>query len=413
MRLAGHGRLKGPVNLQDPLKSAPMSARNHISVSLLLLTLLTFAASGTPARAATLPPGFVETQIASGLDQPTAISMAPDGRLFVCEKKGRLRIIKNGALLPTPFLKVTVIGDGERGLLGVTFDPDFEHNGYVYIYYTVRYPKIHNRISRFTADGDQAVPGSEKILIELPQLSTYWHNSGTLRFGPDGKLYASVGENYIAANSQTLANPLGKILRLNRDGSIPADNPFYSPDHRHRAGDLGPGAPQPLQLHLPARHRTDVHQRRRQTSLGGDQRGRGGSELRLAGGRGAVDRSAVPRPPLRLPARQRPREGVLDHRRRLLRSGGRRPSRRSYKGNYFFSDYCNGWIRRLDPGDGETSPFASGIAFSGGPDRGRRRQPLLPGAPERRGLPDPLHREPGAVDHGPAGGPEGGGRRVA
>ena len=240
-----------------------MSARIHISVSLLLLSLLTFAAS---ARAANLPPGFVETQIASGLDQPTAISMAPDGRLFVCEKKGRLRIIKNGALLPAAFLKVTVIGDGERGLLGVTFDPDFEHNGYVYIYYTVRYPKIHNRISRFTADGDQAIPGSEKILIELPQLSTYWHNSGTLRFGPDGKLYASVGENIHRRERPDPGQPARQDPAPQPGRLDPNRQPVLHPDHRHRAGDLGPGIPQPLHLHLPARHRTDVRQRRRRAS---------------------------------------------------------------------------------------------------------------------------------------------------
>ena len=107
-----------------------MPARNHILALILFLIPLTFAS------AATLPEGFAETRLATGLDQPTAISMSPDGRLFVCEKKGRLRIIKNGSLLPNPFLQVEVYPNGERGLLGVTFDPDFEHNGYVYIYYT-------------------------------------------------------------------------------------------------------------------------------------------------------------------------------------------------------------------------------------------------------------------------------------
>ena len=339
-----------------------MSARNHISVSLLLLSLLTFTASEGTARAATLPAGFVETRIASGLDQPTAISMAPDGRLFVCEKKGRLRIIKNGALLPTAFLKVTVIGDGERGLLGVTFDPDFEHNGYVYIYYTVRYPKIHNRISRFTADGDQAVPGSEKILIELPQLSTYWHNSGTLRFGPDGKLYASVGENYIATNSQTLANPLGKILRLNRDGSIPADNPFYTRTTGTAQAIWALGLRNPFSFTFqPGTGRMfindvgdhaweEINEGVAGANYGWPVVEGPSTDARFRSPSSPTRTATAPRRGARSPAEPS-----------TIRR--RRPSRRNSTGNYFYSDYCNGWIRRLDPATGVTSPFASGITF--------------------------------------------------
>src|SRR5688572_33142564 len=101
--------------------------------------------------AATLPSGFTETRIASGLASPTAMAFAPDGRLFVAQQGGQLRVIKNGALLSTPFLTVSVSSVGERGLLGVAFDPNFSTNGFVYIYYTTSTSPIHNRISRFTA----------------------------------------------------------------------------------------------------------------------------------------------------------------------------------------------------------------------------------------------------------------------
>src|SRR6267378_8596024 len=84
--------------------------------------------AATPAPAATLPSGFTETLVANGLSSPTAMQFAPDGRLFVCLQGGQLRVIKNGALLATPFLTVTVDAAGERGLLGVTFDPDFANN---------------------------------------------------------------------------------------------------------------------------------------------------------------------------------------------------------------------------------------------------------------------------------------------
>jgi glucose/arabinose dehydrogenase len=86
----------------------------------------------------------------------------------------------------------------------------------------------HNRISRFTANGDVVVPGSEQILVDLPNLSATNHNGGAIHFGVDGKLYAGVGENAVTANSQDLSNPLGKLLRFNDDGTIPTDNPFLN-----------------------------------------------------------------------------------------------------------------------------------------------------------------------------------------
>jgi glucose/arabinose dehydrogenase len=175
----------------------------------------------------TLPPGFTETTVAAGLNGPTSLAVAPDGRLFVTEQGGALRVVKNATVLPTPFLSLSVDSSGERGLLGVAFDPNFAADQFVYVYYTVPGSPAHNRISRFTAAGDVAVPGSETVLMDLDPLSAATnHNGGALHFGPDGKLYVGVGENANGANSQTLANRLGKMLRINPDGSIPADNPF-------------------------------------------------------------------------------------------------------------------------------------------------------------------------------------------
>ena len=88
---------------------------------------------------------------------------------------------------------------------------------------------VHNRVSRFTANGDVAVAGSEVPILELDNLSGATnHNGGAIHFGPDGKLYIAVGENANGANSQTLSNPLGKVLRINSDGTIPSDNPFFN-----------------------------------------------------------------------------------------------------------------------------------------------------------------------------------------
>jgi glucose/arabinose dehydrogenase len=186
---------------------------------------------GLSLRAATLPSGFTETQYGANVGiSPTAMEFAPDGRLFVCLQGGQLRVISNGTLLPNPFVTVVTTANGERGLLGIAFDPNFAGNQFVYVYYTVSTAPIHNRVSRFTADGDVAVAGSEVVILELDNLSAATnHNGGAIHFGPDGKLYVAVGENANTANSQTLANRLGKILRINADGTIPSDNPTTFP----------------------------------------------------------------------------------------------------------------------------------------------------------------------------------------
>src|SRR6185436_11474302 len=182
----------------------------------------------TVTNGATLPAGFTESAI-TGLSNPTAMEIAPDGRIFVCQQGGSLRVIKNGVLLPAPFVTLSVDPNGERGLLGIAFDPNFATNNFIYLYYTVPSTPRHNRVSRFTANGDVVVPGSEAVILELDNLSSAMnHNGGAIHFGPDGKLYIAVGENATPTNSQTLANRLGKMLRINSDGTIPADNPFFN-----------------------------------------------------------------------------------------------------------------------------------------------------------------------------------------
>ena len=183
-----------------------------------------------PANAAA-PPGFSDTLVAGGLNLPTTMEFAPDGRIFVSEKGGNLRVIKNGVLLSQPFVSIPVNAVGERGLLGIAFDPNFASNSYVYVYYTTGTEPVHNRISRFTADPanpDRALAGSEVHILDLEPLNTESHNGGALEFGPDGKLYISTGDNYYSYYSQSLTSRFGKILRTNPDGTIPADNPFYN-----------------------------------------------------------------------------------------------------------------------------------------------------------------------------------------
>ncbi len=180
---------------------------------------------GTPAPTLVAAGFTSEESWVTGLSSATAIAQTPDGRLLVAQQGGALRVVKNGTLLGTPMLAVTVNSAGERGLLGVAVHPAFASNGYVYVYYTSTENNIHNRVSRFTVTGD--VAGSEEKLVDLPALSSATnHNGGAIHFGADGKLYVAVGDNANSANSQNLTSPLGKMLRFNDDGSIPNDNPF-------------------------------------------------------------------------------------------------------------------------------------------------------------------------------------------
>lgn len=191
-----------------------------------------------------LPAGFTQTLVEEGLNIPVAMEFAPDGRIFVTEKEGNLRIIKNGELLVEPFLTIPVNDFSERGLLGVTFDPDFETNRYIYVYYTRATEPIKNRISRFTAsetDPDIVEEDSEVILLDDIASDAGNHNAGALHFGNDGQLYIAVGDGgQTSTNAQDLTTLSGKILRINKDGTIPSDNPFVGvPNAREEIWALG------------------------------------------------------------------------------------------------------------------------------------------------------------------------------
>lgn len=172
------------------------------------------------------PPADFQTSlvIGDGLDGPSGFEIAPDGRIFVLERAGKIKVIKNGQLLPTPFADLPSEDTGDRGLIGIAFDPDFgDSNHYVYFYYTGH--DLLNHLVRFSAADDVGADGPLE-LFRTSSPSQLLHVGGSIRFGPDGKLYFAVGDNGNGALAQELDNPHGKILRINKDGSIPADNPF-------------------------------------------------------------------------------------------------------------------------------------------------------------------------------------------
>jgi len=173
------------------------------------------------------PSGDLQLQsVLSGLNFPVGLAQAPDGRVFFNERlTGKIRIINpQWQLVPTEFCQISVATSGEQGLLGLTLDPNFAQNRFVYVYYTEA-GAARNRVVRYTDSSGQCA-NPTPILDTLPVSGN--HNGGIIQFGPDGKLYVVIGDVQNQANSQSLTSLAGKILRVNPDGTAPSDNPFIS-----------------------------------------------------------------------------------------------------------------------------------------------------------------------------------------
>ena len=317
-----------------------------------------------------LPTGFFDAAVATGLTRPTAVDVAPDGRVFVTEQGGAVRVIKNGALLPTPFVTLNVSSAGERGAVGVVLDPQFQANRFVYVYYTARQPYLHNRVSRFTADAanpDVAAAGSETIIFDLDRLNpdSSIHNGGALRFGADGMLYVATGENGSPDKAQSLNTTLGKLLRLNPDGSIPADNPFSATATGNNRAIWALGLRNPFTFDIErTTGRTFVNDVGQATweevneATAGDNFGWPREE-----GPGAAP--AFTQPLYAYHHNQGDPTGcsIVGGTFYDPPGGAGSPGAfpAEYAGDYFFADGCGAWIWRLDRETGTASPFADGI----------------------------------------------------
>ena len=216
---------------------------HHIGLVLLLVTLTPRA-----TRAGDPMPGFLDTPYVTGLSLPTAIAFLPDGRLLITEKGGTggpgtaaLKLFDGSAT--TTLLTLSVCTDSEMGLLGVAVDPDFARTGFVYLYRSEAgaggcetSTGRSNQVVRGTMAGGSVSASSLTILLDFIRTDNGNHDGGVLRIGPDKKLYVGVGDTGLGDGqapgfstnpyAQDLASLNGKILRLNLDGSVPADNPF-------------------------------------------------------------------------------------------------------------------------------------------------------------------------------------------
>ncbi len=174
-------------------------------------------------------PDFATEAVATALDRPTSLEFLPDGRVIVLEKDGHLVIVDPTVTPATvaPYMLVpNVLNTSEAGMLDIVLDPDFETNGFFYLYFAWNGNNTH-RVSRFTHLGDTGDPTSAVLIWEDDQpFEKCCHYGGGLDFGPDGKLYLSLGEKYFPERAQDMTLAGGKVIRINPDGSIPLDNPF-------------------------------------------------------------------------------------------------------------------------------------------------------------------------------------------
>ncbi|MGH7825665.1 MAG: PQQ-dependent sugar dehydrogenase [Candidatus Binatia bacterium] len=204
--------------------------------------LLALACGTAHDQPAPTPPGLVSEVVARGLNTLWAIDFAPDGRAFVSERSGAIRVIERGQLRAEPWMTLKVEEVGEAGLLGLALHPQFAQNRFVYVAYTFRVAdrRLQNRLVRLREDPKTGKGVLDKVLIDKVAGANN-HDGGRVKFGPDGKLYWTVGDAQNTSFAQNLKSLNGKILRLNPDGSIPDDNPFpnsyvYSWGHRNPQG---------------------------------------------------------------------------------------------------------------------------------------------------------------------------------
>jgi len=323
------------------------------------LLLLAAACNGGGSADPAPPPtaaGVRLVEVASGFDQPLYVASPPgDARLFVVEQTGRIRIIQNGAVLATPFLDVRgkLTSGGERGLLSVAFHPHYATNGLFYVYYTdlngdTKVERYHAAPGSNTAD---AASGQLVLAVAQPYAN---HNGGLLMFGADGKLYVGLGDGGSGGdpqgNGQNPAVLLGKILRLDVDAAqpyaIPSDNPFAG-----QAGKRGEiwitGVRNPWRYAFDRDagllYVADVGQNQWEevdvlpASTGGQNLGWNLMEgTHCYGGTGCVQQG------LTLPVLEYSHADGCSITGGFVYRGSALPSLR---GHYFYSDYCNGWLR--------------------------------------------------------------------
>ena len=316
------------------------------------------------------------------------MQFAPDGRLFVCEKSGRLRVIKEGVLLPAPFVTVTVNDEGERGMLGVAIDPHFDITPYVYVYYTVpaaapgraqpRQP-VHRRRRR----GGAGQRGRDRGLNDA---ATTHHNAGAIDFGADGMLYIAVGDELRRHQRPVAVNAAGQAAaaaprRLDSRRTTRSISP--RPDPTGRSG------PTACAIRSSSRSTAAARRRRCSSTMSAAAQfeevndGVPGANYGYPAIEGYDRRTPTTRARF-TPTTTVPTAGVRSPAGHSTAPPAVGRSRRRITNAYFFADFCAGFIRRLDPAAGNTVTPLRHRDRRPGRSAGFRRAPVLPVRSGRR-----------------------------
>jgi glucose/arabinose dehydrogenase/chitodextrinase len=355
------------------------------------LTAVARDASGNQTTSAAVAvtafnPVFVNETVVPNITAATTIAFLPGGRMLVGELTEKIWVVQPGATQPdpTPFLQLDASQlIGEQGLMDILPDPNFAQNGFYYVFYTrgVSGSQNHNGVSRFTASGNGTVPGSEVRLWEEPEVANVEHHGGSLAFGADGKLYITYGDQF-GNQSQDLTSLRGKVLRINKDGSIPTDNPFYDGAGPNRDAIWAYGLRNPFRMSVdPVTGKMyigDVGGNDASTAIEEVNLGTAGANYGWPQCEGDCGVPGTTGPIFQYPhsGRDASITGGVVYR------GTQFPS--EYQGSYFFGDYVQNTIRRLKfdgngnvtravnfwPADGAKDGSAVGdpVKFLQGPD---------------------------------------------
>lgn len=226
-----------------------MSRRSRLTSALAVVTSLSLLGGLSPASVLAAAPVLRPRVVQSGLVNPWDVAFAPGGQMLVTERPGRIRVYRNGG--PGAALLATITvgrirAEGEAGLMGIAVDPNFASNRRIYVCASRRFEgKWLNQVLRYRLDGSWKIE-SGKILVRHGMRANTIHSGCAVEVGPDGKLWSSMGDGGVASRAQNPTSRNGKILRMNRDGSVPSDNPImrgtsrrtiiYSMGHRNPQG---------------------------------------------------------------------------------------------------------------------------------------------------------------------------------